>query len=215
MMKKLLLSVLLFSITYFIQAQDPEEGKGIRGRFDLEVNMTKDPNLGFIPKERLVRAYNLRKHLLESTAYRASLFTWTERGPNSDVAGPSNGNTRAGNAITSGRLRAIWEDLADATGKTVWVGGVDGGLWKTTNITSTPAVWSVINDYFGNLSVSSICQDPSNFNIMYFGTGEKTDNADAVRGGGVWMSSDHGITWSVMNGTQGFWKITKIICDIN
>ena len=213
MMKKLLLSVLLFSITYFIQAQDPEEGKGIRGRFDLEVNMTKDPNLGFIPKERLVRAYNLRKHLLESTAYRASLFTWTERGPNSDVAGPSNGNTRAGNAITSGRLRAIWEDLSDATGKTVWVGGVDGGLWKTTNITSTPAVWSVINDYFGNLSVSSICQDPSNFNIMYFGTGEKTDNADAVRGGGVWMSSDHGITWSVMNGTQGFWKITKIICD--
>ena len=217
MMKKFLLSAVFITVTTCIQAQETEkeEGDDIAERYELEVNITKDPALGFVPKDRLVNAYNVRKHLLERIAYRAPLFNWTERGPNSDAVGPSNGNSRAGSAITSGRMRAIWEDLADATGKTVWAGGVDGGLWKTINITAIPADWTVINDYFGNLSVSSICQDPSNFNIMYFGTGEKTDNADAVRGGGVWMSSDHGITWSVMIGTSGFWKITKIICDAN
>ena len=215
MMKKLLLSAFLITVTTCLQAQEAEEEEGddIAARYELEVNTTKDPALGFVPKERLVNAFSIRKHLLESKAYRAPLLNWTERGPDRDAVGASNGNGRAGNAITSGRLRAIWEDLSDATGKTVWVGGVDGGLWKTTNITATPAIWTVINDYFGNLSVSSICQDPSNFNIMYFGTGEKTDNADAVRGGGVWRSTDQGVTWSLMNGTEGFWKITKIICD--
>jgi len=216
--KLLLLSAVFLLLSNCLIAQEreaekKEEGSGIAARYAIELNMTKDPALGFVPKYRLAEAFEQRKNRLAAVAYRAPLFTWTERGPNSDVVGSSNGNTRAGNAVTSGRLRAIWEDLSDATGKTVWVGGIDGGLWKTTNITATPAVWTVINDFFGNLSVSSICQDPSNPDIMYFGTGEKTDNADAVRGGGIWMSSDHGVTWSLMLGTSNLWKISKIICD--
>jgi hypothetical protein len=92
---------------------------------------------------------------------------------------------------------------------------VDGGLWKTNNITVNPAVWTPINDYFGNLSVASICQDPTNFNIMYFATGEKAINADAVRGAGIWQSTDHGVNWTVMSGTQNFTNVSKIICDAN
>ena len=216
MNKKSLLSILLITTSACVFAQVRqvnEEGAGISARLEHEINMTKDPALGYVPKDRLVAAYN-QKRLQPTTSSNLSVpFTWTERGPNSDATGPSNGNSRPGNGITSGRMRAIWEDLGDATGKTVWVGGIDGGLWKTDNITATPAIWTSINDFFGNLAVSSICQDPSDVNIIYFGTGEKAINADAVRGAGIWRSLDHGVTWAVMPGSEGLWNVSKVVCD--
>lgn len=193
--------------------QVQEQGPGISRRIQHEIEMTQDPALGYVPKWRIIDAYYQRQQRLQNLAGRAPLFTWTERGPNSDAVGPSNGNTRPGNGITSGRMRAIWEDIGDATGKTVWVGGIDGGLWKTNDITATPATWTAINDFFGNLAVSSICQDPTDVNIMYFGTGEKAINSDAVRGAGLWISTDHGVSWASMPGTQNFWNISKVACD--
>ncbi len=190
-----------------------EQGTGISDRIQYEIDKTKDPALGYVPKERLLRVYQERSERLRARANRAPLFSWTERGPNSDAVGGSNGNTRPGNGVTSGRIRAIWEDLGDATGKTVWLGGIDGGLWKTNDITLSPAAWTPIDDFFGNLAVSSICQDPTDINIMYFGTGEKAINSDAVRGAGLWISTDHGVTWNVMPGTQSLWNISKVACD--
>ncbi len=190
-----------------------EQGAGISRRLEHEINITMDPILGYVPKDRLINAYDQRQNRIQNRTNRTAAFTWTERGPNSDAVGSSNGNTRPGNGKTSGRVRAIWEDLGDATGKTVWVGGIDGGLWKTNDITVTLPVWTPINDYFGNLAVSSICQDPSDINIMYFGTGEKATNADAVRGAGLWRSTDHGINWTFMPGTENFWNISKVVCD--
>ncbi len=217
MMKRiLLLSTLLVTISTCVLAQVEqvqENGPGISRRLQHEINMTKDPALGYVPKDRLINAYNERQQRIVNMADRAPLFTWVERGPNSDAVGASNGNTRPGNGKTSGRVRAIWEDLSDATGKTVWVGGIDGGLWKTNDITVTTPTWNVINDYFGNLAVASICQDPTDFNIMYFGTGEKATNADAVRGAGLWRSTDHGVNWSLMVGTENFWNVSKVVCD--
>lgn len=210
------LSIALIAITTCASAQAEqvqEQGPGISLRLQHEINMTKDPALGYVPKDRLVAAYDLRQQRLQQMAGRAPLFTWTERGPNTDAVGPSNGNTRAGNGKTSGRVRAIWEDLGDATGKTVWVGGIDGGLWKTNDITVASPTWTVINDYFGNLAIASICQDPTNVNIMYFGTGEKAINADAVRGAGLWTSTDHGVNWTLMPGTANFWNVSKVVCD--
>jgi trimeric autotransporter adhesin len=194
-----------------------ENPTGISSRLQHEIDMTKDPALGYVPQTRLVEAYKVRKNKIElsqnALATNRISTTWIERGPYTDVVGPSNGNTRPGNGKTSGRMRAIWEDLNDATGKTVWVGGIDGGLWKTNDITANPATWTPINDFFGNLAVSSICQDPSSPNIMYFGTGEKALNADAVRGAGLWVSTDGGVNWNVMPGTANFWNVGKITCD--
>ncbi len=212
----LFIGTLLMTLTVGAQVLSIKETPiGISQRLQYEIDITKDPALGYVPKDRLVNAYRQRKEMVDiiNDSRAASMFVWTERGPYSDAVGSSNGNTRANNGKTSGRVRAIWEDLGDATGKTVWVGGVDGGLWKTTDITANPATWTPINDFFGNLAVGSICQDPSNVNIMYFGTGEKAINADAVRGAGLWMSTDHGVTWDVMNSTSNFWNVSKVICD--
>lgn len=205
-----------FALVSFAQVEQVTENQaGISRRLQHEIDATKDPALGYVPKSRLVQAYQTRQARLNqlNQQNRSTLFSWTERGPNSDATGPSNGNSRPGNGKTSGRVRAIWEDLSDATGKTVWVGGIDGGLWKTTDITANPATWTPINDFFGNLAVASICQDPTNVNILYFGTGEKAINADAVRGAGIWRSTDGGVTWDVMPGTANLWNVSKVVCD--
>jgi hypothetical protein len=219
MIKKLLhVFLMILGITTVAKAQVQtvaEDKRGMSARIAHEVSITMDPALGYVPKSRLVEAYGQKRADHSRIAVPNSLanLVWTERGPNSDAVGPSNGNSRPGNGKTSGRIRAIWEDLGDATGKTVWVGGIDGGLWKTTDITATPATWTPINDFFGNLAVSGICQDPSNTSIIYFGTGEKAFNADAVRGAGIWQSTDGGATWAIMPGTQTYWNVSKLACD--
>ena len=179
-----------------------------------EIEATLDPKLGYVPKFRLPNAYQTRERLINNYIGSRTPLVWTERGPYKDVVGSSNGNTRPGTgAITSGRVRAMWVDLADPTGNTVWVGGIDGGVWKTTDISLRPSNWTLVNDFLGNLAIGSICQDPTNHNIMYFGTGEKAINSDAVRGAGVWSSNDHGVTWTLMAGTTSFWNVSKVICD--
>lgn len=191
-----------------------ETATGISRRLQHEIDITKDPNLGYVPKFRLNQAYEVRERLLTKYSGNRTPLVWTERGPYKDAVGGSNGNTRPGvGAITSGRVRAMWVDLSDATGNTVWVGGIDGGVWKTNDISVRPATWTLVNDFLGNLAIGSICQDPTNHDIMYFGTGEKAINSDAVRGSGVWMSNDHGVTWSLMAGTTAFWNVSKVICD--
>lgn len=203
------------------EAEEEEslEQDGIRLAQEQDFEATKDIRLGYIPKDRLINASESlakakRAMRLNGTMKMAGL-TWTERGPYTDAIGPSNGNGRGPGdaAVTGGRIRTIWVDLADPTNKTVWVGGIDGGVWKTTNITASPANWTPVNDLLGNLAVASICQDPSNPNIMYFGTGEKTFNSGAVRGGGVWKSTDHGATWNLLLSTAWMTNVSRIACD--
>ena len=191
------------------QENEMYDGAGAAQEFEIE--KTKDPALGYVPKERLYAAMEFAEQSKLQEAFRTE-GVWVERGSNSDAAGPY-GNSRPPGAVTSGRMRAIWVDNADATGNTVWVGGIDGGLWKTTNFNTNPATWTPINDFFSNLAIASICQDPTDPNIMYFGTGEKTYNADAVNGGGVWKSTNHGVTWNLLSSTTGFSNCSKILCD--
>ena len=39
----------------------PENATGISNSLQFEIDITKDPALGFVPKSRLVNAYSLRK----------------------------------------------------------------------------------------------------------------------------------------------------------
>ena len=183
----------------------------------FEYNRTKDPATGKVPTEKMWEAVlqtkALKNGLLNTPAPNAlTPLVWTERGSYTDAAGPF-GNQRPGNGVTSGRIRAMWVDLADATGKTVWIGGVDGGLWKTTDITAAPATWTLVNDFLSNLAVTGICQDPTNINTMYFCTGEAFFNGDAVNGNGVFKSTDHGVTWNLLASTSTLTRCSKILCD--
>jgi hypothetical protein len=180
-----------------------------------EFEKTKDPALGYVPIDRLWNAIeftNFQKEIF-STARMSSSYAWTARGPIYDVVGPSNGNTRANNEYTSGRMRAILVDASDATGHTVFAAGISGGLWKTTNFLTQPTNWTIVGDNFSSIAISSICQDPTNPDIMYFSTGEGPVNSDAVNGRGVWKSTNHGSTWTQLAATTNYWRCFKLICD--
>jgi PKD repeat protein len=164
------------------------KGLSKRDRMDLamqqEFEMTKDPSLGIVPKERLLTALEYANNLRKING-PISGVNWTERGPNN----------------VGGRTRAIMIDPNDITKKTILSAGVAGGLWKTTDITAVFPDWQPVDDFFGNLAISSITFDPSNTNIMYFCTGEGYFNIDAVQGFGVWKSTNGGSTWSQLAST--------------
>ena len=181
---------------------------------EFEIERTRDLTTGKVPWDKLRLAIEQTEQA--KADYGSSLvsaLSWIERGPNGDFT--IGGNPRPNNDQTAGRIRAAMVDSLDATHKTVWVGGVDGGLWKTTDITASPANWTLVNDNLANLAVSAICQDPRpGFqNNMYFCTGESFSNADAVRGIGVFKSTDAGATWNYLPSTSTYINGTRILCD--
>lgn len=156
-------------------------------RMDLawkqEYELTHDPQLKVIPKDRLALGYKLiekQEKLKQNARTHANNIIWRERGP---------GNV-------GGRTRAILVDPNDASKKAVFSAGVSGGLWKTNDITAAKPAWTKVNDFFDNLAIVTLAYDPTNTKIIYFGTGEGWLNFDAVRGGGIWKSSDGGVSWS-------------------
>ena len=206
------------------EGKDEEEKKdgydGPEARDQQEFDWTVDPTLGYVPYTRLNTALQYTHFLRDSIANAratgriSSIMLWQERGPIYDSVGPSNGNTRGNDLYTSGRMAAVLLDtLNDPSGNTAIVGGVSGGLWKTTNFLSNFPTWKIVNDYFDNMAISSICQDPANSSVMYFSTGEASSNADAHFGFGVWKSTDKGETWQQLPSTVNFIRNWKIICD--
>ena len=198
--------------------KDDEYEEGYDGpaeRALLEYEKTKDPALGFVPFERLATAMDYTEEQKQMVFEKGqSNLLWVERGPTYDSLGPSNGNTRAGVNYTSGRVRAILVDtLNDPSGNTVFAGGIAGGLWKCTNFLSAVPNWQAIDDYFDNLAISYICQDPTNPSVMYFSTGEGTSNADAVLGRGIWKSTNAGTTWQQLPSTTSFIRSFRVLCD--
>lgn len=61
--------------------------------------------------------------------------------------------------------------------------------------------WQSVNDFFPSLAVTKMAYDPNNTSTFYFCTGEGWFNADAVRGAGVFKSTDGGETWEQLAST--------------
>ncbi len=198
------------------EIETEEDGyDGPMARLEFELERMRDPATGKVPWDKLLLAKQATEQIKAGIApNRINALSWIERGPDGDFYGPQ-GNSRPPGQQTGGRIRAVMVDSLDPTRKTVWAGGVDGGLWKTTDITASPASWTLINDFLPNLAVAEICQDPRpGFrNIMYFCTGESFGNADAVQGVGVFKSIDAGATWSFLPSTSSYVNGTRIICD--
>lgn len=188
---------------------------GMDKAIELEIEQTKNPFTGKVPWQQWRIAMEQTEAAKEASRTEAiQALSWIERGPNGDFS-RQNGNSRPNDDQTSGRIRATMIDSLDPTHKTVFVGSVAGGLWKTTDITASPANWVLVNDFLSNLAIADICQDPRpGFqNIMYMCTGESYSNADAIRGVGVFKSVDAGATWNFLPSTSTFLSGTRILCD--
>ncbi|MEL7249566.1 MAG: 3-coathanger stack domain-containing protein [Bacteroidota bacterium] len=203
-MPVLLAAVLLWTMPASKQSGEEEEASKwsrIADRFDQDFQMMVDPELGTIPYDRMINAMKIAERKRQDLLQKSGILPiyWEERGPNN----------------VGGRTRAILIDANDPTGRTIWAGSVSGGLWRTTNIDAGAVNWTPINDLFQNLAISSIVQDPTNSNLMYFGTGECWGNVDAVGGLGVWASSNGGATWQQLPPMQAFSSpcVNKLIFD--
>ena len=155
---------------------------------EQEFQKMVDPKLGRVPYERIANVEKvITRNKRTKLAGNGLQLEWTERGADN----------------FGGRTRAMLVDKNDPTGKKVWAGAVGGGIWYTNDITAANPQWQrptdgnsgAANDFFTNLAVTAIAQDPSNPQIMYFGTGEGYYNADAIAGRGLYKSLDGGQTW--------------------
>ena len=95
-----------------------------------------------------------------------------------------------------GRVRSLL--MHPTAPGTMWAGGVDGGIWKTTTGGDT---WTPVEDFMANLAVSTMALSPTNSSVMYAGTGEGFYNGDAIRGAGIFKSTDGGNTWAQLPST--------------
>ena len=174
---------------------------GAREALERDIKMMKDPALGYVPSERLIAA----------KAYKDQLMQQLPNGPIIGVEwnplGPKN---------QGGRSRTLLIDANDVSGNTVFAGSVGGGLWRTTNITAAEPLWAPVDDLLGNLAVTSIAQDLSAPLTMYFCTGEGFFNGDAIRGLGVWKSTNGGASWSQLPATNNsnFYYCQRIAVSI-
>ncbi len=155
-----------------------------------EFLMAVDPSIGYVPTGRLIEGEEKAKQIMSRMdmirSSSVANLSWTERGPNN----------------VGGRTRAFLFDQSDATGNTAFAGSVSGGLWRTTNFkTGTPITWTQIASISQNLAITCIAQDPVVPATLYAGTGEGFDNFDAVRGLGVYKSTDAGLNWTLIAST--------------
>jgi hypothetical protein len=107
-----------------------------------------------------------------------------------------------------GRIRSLVIDPANPD--VMLAGSVGGGIWKTMN---GGVNWFAVDDFMAVLSVSSMVMDPTNPGVIYAGTGEGYNNGDAIRGAGIFKSTDGGNTWIQLAATANdaaFWAVNRV-----
>jgi photosystem II stability/assembly factor-like uncharacterized protein len=98
-----------------------------------------------------------------------------------------------GPALMSGRIADI--EIVPDDPATWYVAVGSGGVWKTVNAGTT---WTPVFDSHAVYSTGAITLDPSNYNVIWLGTGENVGGRHASFGDGVYRSSDAGATWTNM-----------------
>jgi hypothetical protein len=122
---------------------------------------------------------------------------WVEQGPGPILNG-ANTEGMAGPNPVAGAINAIAASPASAD--TVFVGTVNGGVWKTTNATTASPTWTPLTDtQLPALSIDSLAMSPLDPNTLFAGTGSTSSDAfQGSPGFGVARSTDGGATWTVL-----------------
>ena len=130
--------------------------------------------------------------------------SWTPLGP-MPLASDATGNGTQDYHQVSGRATAVAIDPADATGNTIYIGGAQSGVWKSTNAASNAAstvTWTPVTDDQATLSIGAIAIQPGNTNsattVILAATGEANNAADSYFGLGILRSTDAGSTWTLI-----------------
>lgn len=129
-----------------------------------------------------------------------SLNVWTPLGP-MPLASDATGNGTQDYRQVAGRATAVAIDPADVTGNTVYIGGAQSGVWKSTNAAdNTPSnvIWTALTDDQATLSIGSIAVQSGNTGVILAATGEANNSGDSYFGLGMLRSADFGATWNLI-----------------
>ncbi len=136
---------------------------------------------GYIPPDAYAKA---AKHIAEMTVTQRDAgignTSWEWIGP---------GNV-------GGRIRSIV--ISPTNPSQMWLGSVSGGIWQSND---AGASWQAVDDFMANLAVSTMVMNPVTHSTIYAGTGEGFYNIHAIRGEGVFKSTDAGKTWTQLSST--------------
>ena len=159
---------------------------------------TVDPNLGYVPVKRLPKAYEYTRQRELSRDYTPPVY-WNQTG-----------------ADMGGRTRAMMFDPNDSNNQALYAGSVTGGLWYNSNITDINSSWEPVDDFWPDLSISSIACDPNNTQVFYVGTGEAQTariiyRASSGVGNGIYKTVDGGQTWFTLVSTEDFDYIIDLV----
>ncbi|MEO7995878.1 MAG: hypothetical protein ABI852_00465 [Gemmatimonadaceae bacterium] len=121
--------------------------------------------------------------IASGNAFAQSLDSSTAAGLKWRTIGPAN---------FEGRL----SDVVGIPGpsKTVFVAAAAGGIWKTTNNGTT---WRPVFDDKRVISMGMLAIAPSDTQQVWAGTGEPNSRNSIEPGGGIYKSTDGGITWTL------------------
>src|SRR6267143_565379 len=179
------------------RAQDTEEGIAAREAFR---RMQLQDENGEIPPNAWIDAYQ------EKAAMPFLPEAWSEF--TADGAEVPNPWVSIGPGNIGGRIRSIL--VHPRVPDTMWVGGVSGGVWKTTNGEDT---WSTTTDLMANLAVTCMAMDSTGPDItLYAGTGEGFLYNNAVQGDGIFKSIDAGSHWTRLPSTanDNFRRVNRL-----
>jgi hypothetical protein len=141
-----------------------------------------------IPVTSMVNALDYQKEMTDAYGYAFQL-QWTNIGPRPVLSG--------GYPIT-GRVASVkyYPNVPGYTQQPGWVyiAGHGGGVWKSEDYGSN---FIPISDGLQSLTSGALAFDPTNPNILYYGTGGKVYGyAFNYYGIGVYKSTDAGQNWS-------------------
>src|SRR4051794_13522599 len=132
---------------------------------------------------------------------------WQELGPYSYMPDdrryidPEFSNSGSGSGYNTGRITGV----AVAPNGDVYAAGAGGGVWRSTDASHqqwTPVFDTQQTTAEGALAVIPASDGDKSHYTVYAGTGEPTINLDSYAGIGVLASSDHGVSWQRVGGTE-------------
>ncbi|TXT50725.1 MAG: BNR repeat-containing protein [Limisphaerales bacterium] len=131
-------------------------------------------------------------------AVATSVF-WLPQGPSPAYGGQAE-NAAVSNAV-SGAVHVVAPHPANPN--TLFIGTVNGGVWRTFNAQSSAPVWTPLTDQLGSLSIGALVFDPTDLSNNTLVAGVGRFSSFAQEGGprtGLQRTTDGGNTWTEING---------------
>ena len=167
-----------------------------RERWFFEQRMYPD---NIIPDGAYQKAFDEKMKLRRESGVSYPNANWTNLGPTPGYYF-SYGNI-------SSRIVTVKFDPSNPN--TIYVGAAYGGIWKSTD---GGLNWVSKSDFEVSLSSGALAIDPSNTNIIYYGTGEATYSGASYYGRGLLKSTNGGDSWtSITTGLPASTYFSRIV----